>query len=61
MESGLPTEPREGTHRDRGSNIPSRQYHRYRATHAGLYLRTQSAFSEPTLIWAAKGDLHPHE
>ena len=57
MESGVPTGPRGGTHRDRGSNIPTPQYRRYRVTHAGSYLRTQHAFSEPTLIWAAKGDL----
>ena len=61
MGSGIPTGPRGGTHRACGSNIPTLRYHRYRVTHAGSYLRTQCAFSEPTLIWAAKGDLHPHE
>ena len=61
MGSGVPAGPRGGTHQDRGSDIPTPWYHRYRVTHAGSYLRTQRAFSEPTLIWAAKGDLHPHE
>ena len=61
MGSGVPTGPRGGTHRDRGSNIPTQRYHRYRVTHTGSYLRTQRAFSEPTLIWEAKGDLHSHE
>ena len=46
-----------GTHPDRRSNIPTPRYHRYRVTHAGSYLCTQRAFSQPTLIWAAKGDL----
>ena len=40
MGSGVPTGPRGGTHRARGSNIPIPQYHRYRVTHAGPYLRT---------------------
>ena len=60
MGSGVPTGPRGGTHRDRGSNIPTQRYQRHRVTHAGSYLRTQSALSEPTLLWAAKGVLCPH-
>ena len=32
----------------------------YRVTHAGSYLRTQRAFSEPTLILAAKDVLCPY-
>ena len=44
-----------------GSNVPNpRWYHRYRVTHAGSYSRTQHAFSEPTLLYAAKGVLYPH-
>ena len=39
---------------------PNPQYHRYRVTHAGSYLRTQCALSEPTLLLAAKGVLCPH-
>ena len=41
---GVPTGPRGGTHRARGSNIPTPQYHRYRVTHAGSYLRTVVRF-----------------
>ena len=37
---GVPTGPRGGTHRDRGSNIPTPRYHRYSVNHAGPYLRT---------------------
>ena len=61
MGLGVPAGPRGGTHRDRGSNIPTPRYDRYRVTHSGSYLRTQCAFSEPTLIWTAMGDLHPNE
>ena len=42
-----------------GSNVPTPRYHRYRVSHAGSYLRTQCAFSEPTLLRAAKGVLYP--
>ena len=42
--SGVPTGPRGGTHRDRGSNIPTPRYHRYRVTHAGSYLRIRMRF-----------------
>ena len=57
MGSGVPTRPRGGTHRAHGSNIPT---HRYRVTHAGSYSHIQHVFSEPTLLWAAKGVLYPH-
>ena len=60
MESGGPIGPRGGTHQDCGSNIPTPRYHRYHVTHAGSYLHTYCALSEPTLIWAAKGVLYPH-
>ena len=43
MGSGVPTGPRGGTHRDRGSNVPTPRYHRYRVTHAGSYLHTWCA------------------
>ena len=56
--TGVPTGPGGGTHRERGSNVPTPWFHRYCVTHAGSYLRTQRTFSEPTLICAAKGDLH---
>ena len=60
MGSGVPTEPRGGSHRDRGSNIPAPRYHLYCITHTDSYKRAW-ALSEPTLIQAAKGDLHPRE
>ena len=60
MGSGVPTGPRGGTHRAHGSNIPTPWYLRHRVTHANSYSRTQCAFSESTLLWAAKGDLFPH-
>ena len=46
MRLGVPTGPRGGTHRDRGSNVPTPRYHRYRVTQAGSYLHTyqQCAF-----------------
>ena len=31
------TGPRGGTHRDRGSNIPTQRYYRYRFMHADLF------------------------
>ena len=37
MGSGVPTGPRGGNHRDRGSNIPTPRYHRYHVTHADTY------------------------
>ena len=40
---------RGGTNRNRGSNVLTQRYHRYRVTLAGSYLRTQCALSEPTL------------
>ena len=58
--TGDPIGPRGGTHRARGSNIPIPRYHRYHITHAGPYSRIQHAFSEPTLLKAAKGVLYPH-
>ena len=54
---GGPTGPRGGSHWNRGFSIPIPRHHRYRVTHAGSYLR---AFSEPTLLEAAKGVLYPH-
>ena len=42
-----------------GSIVPTPRYHRYRVTQADPYSRT-NALSEPTLLWAAKGDLIPH-
>ena len=50
MGSGVPTGPRGGAHRARGSNIPTQRYHRYRVMHAGSNLRTQRALPEPTLL-----------
>ena len=41
---GVPTGPGGGTHRARGSNIPTPRYHRHRVTHAGSYLRTNVRF-----------------
>ena len=35
MGKGDPTGPRGGTHRNRGSNIPTPRYQRHRVTHAG--------------------------
>ena len=60
MGSGVTTGPRGGTHGARGSNIPTPRYHRYRVTHAGSYCHTVMCFLQPTLFWAAKGDLVPH-
>ena len=42
-----------------GSNVPTPRYHRYHVTHAASYSHT-CAFSELTLIKAAKGVLYPH-
>ena len=56
MGLGVPTVLRGGTHRARGSNIPTTRHQRYHITHAGPYC----ACSDPTLIWAAKGVLLPH-
>ena len=58
--TGDPTGPRGGTHRDRGSNIPIAvppipRHSRW------VVLMHVSALSEPTLLWAAKGVLCPHE
>ena len=44
MGSSVPTGPRGGTHRARGSNIPTPRYHRHRVTHTGSYLRTNVRF-----------------
>ena len=44
MGLGVPTGPRGGIHRARGSNIPTPQYQRHRVTHAGSYLRTDVRF-----------------
>ena len=44
MGMGVPTGPRGGTHRDRGSNIPTPRYKRHRVSHAGSYLRTDVRF-----------------
>ena len=57
MGSGVPTGPRGGTRRDRGSNIPTPRYQRHRVTHAVEYSR---ALFRTTLLKVAKGDLHPH-
>ena len=38
MGSGIPTGPRGGTHRARGSNIVTPRYQRTRVTHDGSYL-----------------------
>ena len=44
-----------------GSNVPTPRYHQYRITHAGSYSRTYvCAFSDPTLLQAAKGVLLLH-
>ena len=45
-----PNGPRGGTHRNRRSNVPTPQYHVYRVTPAGSYMRRQRAFSVPTLF-----------
>ena len=37
MGFGVSSGPRGGTHRDRGSNVPTPRYHRYYVTHAGSY------------------------
>ena len=54
MGRGDPTGPRGGTHRNRGSNIPTPRHSRWNI------LAHPSALSEPTLLWAAKGVLCPH-
>ena len=38
---------------------PDPQHHRCRVSHAESYSHIQHAFSETTLLWAAKGDLNP--
>ena len=53
VEMSGPTGPRGGTHRDRGSNVPTPRYHRYHVTHAGPYSRNQRALSGPNLTWAS--------
>ena len=44
MGLGVPTGPRGGTHRARGSNIPTPPYHLHLVTRAGSYLRTNVRF-----------------
>ena len=55
--TGDPTGPRGGAYWARGSRgiIDTA-----RVTHAGSYSHFQNAFSEPTLLSAAKGVLYPH-
>ena len=50
MGSGGPTGRRGGTHRNRGSDVPTPRYHRYHVPHAESYSHIQHAFSEMTLI-----------
>ena len=53
-----PTGPRGGTHRARGSNIPTPWYHQYQLTLDHTY--AHCALSEPTLLYTAEGVLYPH-
>ena len=60
MGSGVPTGPRGGTHRDRGSNIPTPRYQWHRVTHAGSYLRTNVRFLSQLYFRQLRVLLCPH-
>ena len=60
MESGRPTGPGQGLINNVGAMSQPHGYTQYRIMHPGSYLRIQRAFSEPTLLQAAKGVLCLH-